>query len=173
MLSNLIGLIGLLLIITGALIFAINTILTTFSASLIFTGLLLILVYLYINFSKIRDVLLNRSAKYGANMAIMILIFISVIALIAVISTRYKRRLDLTATKRYTLSAQTVKILKSLKKEIEAIAFYRADERTRQAMEDILLEYSYYYNSPILNLLNLEIVWQLFQYPLTARWHYC
>jgi ABC-type uncharacterized transport system involved in gliding motility auxiliary subunit len=144
MLSNLIGLIGLLLIITGALIFAINTILTTFSASLIFTGLLLILVYLYINFSKIRDVLLKRSAKYGANMAIMILIFISVIALIAVISTRYKRRIDLTATKRYTLSAQTIKILKSLKKEIEAIAFYRADERTRQAMEDILLEYSYY-----------------------------
>ena len=71
---------------------------------------------LYINFARIRDLLLNRSAKYGANMAVMILIFLCVLALIGVISTRYKKRLDLTATNRYTLSSQTIKILRSLKK---------------------------------------------------------
>lgn len=144
MFRNIIGLLGILLVIAGSLVFAVNTILTTLSASLIFAGLLLLLVYFYINFARIRDLLLNRSAKYGANMAVMILIFLCVLALIGVISTRYKKRLDLTATNRYTLSSQTIKILRSLKKDIEAVAFYRADERTRQAMEDLLQEYSYY-----------------------------
>ncbi|MBI5182274.1 MAG: GldG family protein [Nitrospirae bacterium] len=144
MLTNLIGLLGILLVVGGGLVYAINTVITTASASLIFTGLLLLLIYFYINFARIRDLLIKRSSKYGANMAVMILIFLCVLALIAVMSTRYKKRIDLTATNRYTLSEQTKKILKSLKKEIEAVAFYRADERTRQAMEDLLQEYSYY-----------------------------
>ena len=91
MFRNIIGLLGILLVIAGSLVFAVNTILTTLSASLIFAGLLLLLVYFYINFARIRDLLLNRSAKYGANMAVMILIFLCVLALIGVISTRYKR----------------------------------------------------------------------------------
>jgi ABC-type uncharacterized transport system involved in gliding motility auxiliary subunit len=144
MLTNLIGLLGILLVVGGGLVYAINTVITTASASLIFAGLLLLLIYFYINFARIRDLLLKRSSKYGANMAVMILIFLCVLALIGVMSMRYKKRIDLTATNRYTLSEQTKKILRSLKKEIEAVAFYRADERTRQAMEDLLQEYSYY-----------------------------
>lgn len=144
MLTNLIGLLGILFVAAGGLVYAINTVITTASASLIFAGLLLLLTYFYINFARIRDLLLKRSSKYGANMAVMILIFLCVLALIGVISTRYKKRIDLTATSRYTLSPQTIKILRSLKKDIEAAAFYRTDERTRQAMEDLLQEYSYY-----------------------------
>src|SRR3989338_4701703 len=49
----------------------------------------------------------------------------------------------MTSTKRYTLSDQTLKLLGSLKKYIEVIAFYRSDERTRQAMHDLLSEYKH------------------------------
>jgi ABC-type uncharacterized transport system involved in gliding motility auxiliary subunit len=64
--------------------------------------------------------------------------------MIGVMSIKYKLRVDLTADNRYTLSSQTIKILKSLPEEAEAIAFYRSDERTRQAMFDLLSEYAYH-----------------------------
>jgi ABC-type uncharacterized transport system involved in gliding motility auxiliary subunit len=67
-----------------------------------------------------------------------------IVALIGFMSVRYKVRVDLTADQRYTLSPQTIRILKSLPNDVEAIAFYRSDERTRQAMHDLLKEYSYY-----------------------------
>ena len=77
-------------------------------------------------------------------MVMMIIVFITIIGLTSLMSVKYKLRVDLTKQQRYSLSKQTVKILKSLQHEVEAIAFYRSDSRTRQAMYDLLKEYSYY-----------------------------
>ena len=107
-------------------------------------GLLSLLIFFYVNFSEIRAFVSKRSTKHGANMAVMITIFVAIIGLIAVMSVRYKMRVDLTETGRYSLSQQTVKILKSLESDVEAVAFYRSDERSRQAMHDLLKEYSYH-----------------------------
>ena len=74
----------------------------------------------------------------------MILVFVTIIILIGIMSVNFKVRIDLTKDDRYTLSSQTVKILKSLDNDVDVIAFYRSDERTRQAMLDLLKEYSYY-----------------------------
>ncbi|VAX11269.1 hypothetical protein MNBD_GAMMA26-865 [hydrothermal vent metagenome] len=143
-LNRVVGPLAPALIVIGGLIYAITGEMSTLAISLIWVGLLLLLLFLYVGFSDIRELIAKRSTKYAANTAIMTIIFVVVVGMISVMSVRYKVRVDLTENSRYTLSAQTVKILKSLKKDVEVVAFYRSDERTRQAMYDLLKEYAYY-----------------------------
>ncbi|MBI5286541.1 MAG: GldG family protein [Deltaproteobacteria bacterium] len=134
---------GLILVIAGGISYAIKGAMEIYIAGLLWVGLILLLLSFYINFSDIRTFLSKRSTRYGANTAIMVTVFLGVVTLVTLMSIRYKMRWDLTETKRYTLSDQTQKLIKSLKKDVEVIAFYRSEERTKQAMEDLLQEYSH------------------------------
>jgi ABC-type uncharacterized transport system involved in gliding motility auxiliary subunit len=138
------GLLGTVFLAAGAIVYSIVGEMGALSLALIWIGLLGLLLFFYVNFSTIRDFIARRSTKHGFNMAFMIAIFLAIMGLIGAMSVRYKVRIDLTETRRYSLSPQTVKILRSLDRDVEAIAFYRSDERTRQAMHDLLTEYSYY-----------------------------
>lgn len=138
------GLLGPLCIAVGGITLAITGEAGSFALAMIWVGLLALLLFFYINFSSIKIFIAKRSTQYGANMAVMIVVFITIMGLIGVMSVKYKWRVDLTAQQRYSLSKQTVKILKSLKHDVEAIAFYRSDGRTRQSMYDLLKEYSYH-----------------------------
>jgi len=138
------GLLGPVCIAAGGITVAISGETGSFALAMIWIGLLALLLFFYINFSTIKLFISRRSTQYGANMAMMIIVFITIISLLGVMSVKYKLRVDLTKQQRYSLSKQTVKILKSLQHDVEAIAFYRSDGRTRQAMYDLLKEYSYY-----------------------------
>ncbi|MBI3752688.1 MAG: GldG family protein [Deltaproteobacteria bacterium] len=136
-----IPILGLLLLAIGGVSYAIAGAMQTYMAALIWIGLLCMLFSFYAGFSDIKNVLSKRSTKYGANTAFMIAVFVVMLIFTAFMSIKYKTRWDMTATKRYTLSNQTLKLLGSLKKDVEAVAFYRSDERTRQALQDLLSEY--------------------------------
>ena len=136
-----IPLLGLLLLAIGGISYAIVGAMQTYMAVLIWIGLLGMLFFFYISFTDIKNILSKRSARYGANTALMIAVFVALIVFTVFMSIKYKTRWDMTAAKRYTFSNQTLKLLASLKKDVEAVAFYRSDERTRQAMHDLLSEY--------------------------------
>lgn len=138
------GLLSIFLMVAGGITYAITGEMDTLPLALIWIGLLLLLLFFYIYFPEIREFITKRSTKYAFNTAIMTLVFTVIIGLVAGMSVKYKVRVDLTQDNRYTLSSHTVKILKSLKEDVEAIAFYRSDERTRQAMSDLLNEYAYH-----------------------------
>jgi len=138
------GLLAIFLMVAGGITYAITGEMGNLPLTLIWIGLLVLLLFFYIYFPEIREFITKRSTKYAFNTAIMSVVFLVIIGLIAGMSVKYKVRVDLTKDSRYTLSAHTVKILKSLKEDVEAIAFYRSDERTRQAMSDLLSEYSYH-----------------------------
>jgi ABC-type uncharacterized transport system involved in gliding motility auxiliary subunit len=61
---------------------------------------------------------------------------VGIFIFIDLIITKHNVRLDLTPTKKFTLSPQTKKVLKELKKDINIINFYKAGERAET--EDIL-----------------------------------
>ncbi|MDX8403253.1 MAG: Gldg family protein [Mariprofundaceae bacterium] len=138
------GLLAIVLMLAGGMVYSVTGEMGNIAVSLIWIGLLILLLFFYMYFPEIRDFITKRSTKYALNTAIMSMIFVVIIGLVGVMSIKYKVRTDLTADNRYTLSSQTIKILKSLEEEVEVIAFYRSDERTRQAMFDLLQEYSYY-----------------------------
>ncbi|MDP4027385.1 MAG: Gldg family protein [Gallionella sp.] len=138
------GLLSIVLLAAGGLVYAITGEMSNLPLALIWVGLLVLLLFFYLCFPEIREFITKRSTKYALNTAIMTAVFTVIIGLIAGMSVKYKVRVDLTQDNRYTLSDHTVKILKSLNEDVEAIAFYRSDERTRQAMSDLLGEYAYH-----------------------------
>ena len=139
-----VGLLAPVFIAAGGIIYSITGEMGNLPLAMIWIGLLALLLLFHLHFSGIRGFFSRRSTKYGANMALMIAVFVTILGMIGAMSVKYKMRVDLTANKRYSLSQQTVKLLKSLKGDVEAVAFYRSDERTRQVMVDLLSEYSYH-----------------------------
>lgn len=138
------GILGAVLVAVGGIVYSITGGVGTVSLALIWAGLLSLLLFFYVNFSTIRGFIAHRSTRHGVNSAFMIVVFLAIMGMVAAMSVRYKMRFDLTETGRYSLSPQTIKILKSLDRDVEVIAFYRSDERTRQEMYDLLTEYAYY-----------------------------
>ena len=142
------GIIGIFLLAAGGVVYAIQAEMGISTAAFLWIGLLLLLFSLYANFTDVRDLVAKRSTKYGANSFVMVLIFGGVVVLLAFMSTKNSMRWDLTKTGRYTLSDQTVKILKNLKSEVRAVAFYRSEAegfhaQQRLAAEDLLQNYSH------------------------------
>ena len=83
--------------------------------------------------------------KYSINTGIAIFLVIGVIVLIEAISFKHHNRLDLTASKLYTLSDQSIKVLKSLQKDVKVIAFFNETQRgEQQAFKDLLDQYLYH-----------------------------
>ncbi len=138
------GILGLMLTAAGGIAYAIMGEMGNLPLTLIWAGVLLIVFFAYTQLSLIQKFVGKRSTIYGANTFVMTLVFLIIIVMVAYMSVRHKVRVDLTDTGRYTLAPQTVKTLRSLPGDVEVIAFYRSDERTRQAMADLLKEYSYY-----------------------------
>ena len=112
--------------------------------ALAIAGVLLFLVSLAVNADRVGASLGRRSTRYGLAAGVFALLAIGVVILANVISARHSARWDLTENRRHSLSAQTVKVLQTLKMPIEAIAFYRPDIPGKQRTEEMLKLYSSY-----------------------------
>ncbi len=76
----------------------------------------------------------------GVNLALYTLIGIAIIVLVNWFANRHNKRWDLTPNHEYSLSPQSVKILKGLKRNVTIYAFDRKDAFSRRA--DLLGEYA-------------------------------
>jgi gliding motility-associatede transport system auxiliary component len=81
-----------------------------------------------------------RQTKYAAYAAVYVLVIIAIIVTANVLANRYDKSYDATANKRYSLSDQTVKIVKGLKQD--ATITYFDQPRGFQAARDQLDLYS-------------------------------
>ncbi len=107
-------------------------------------GLALVVAGLLLNRDRVIAALQGKKARAAGASAGYALTVLAVIVLVNFLSARHHRRFDLTETKSFSLSEQTVKILESLPREVTVTAFYREAEPTRQKLEDLLAEYRYH-----------------------------
>jgi ABC-type uncharacterized transport system involved in gliding motility auxiliary subunit len=105
---------------------------------------LLVLASLLGHVKNIRGVLGGRTARYGLNTAVMVLLLVGIIGLVEAVSYRHSARLDLTANKRHSLSPQTVQLLRNLKTDVNAVAFFRGDQPGKRVAEDLFKQYARY-----------------------------
>ena len=93
--------------------------------------------------ARIKAVLGLRSVRYGANASAMSLLMIALVVMINVLGVRYHRRIDVTANQEFSISQQSKDIVLSLKKPLEIVGYYGAQDRTRQDdVESRLKEYA-------------------------------
>ncbi|MBI4240900.1 MAG: GldG family protein [Candidatus Rokubacteria bacterium] len=106
-------------------------------AALALAGALCLLGALYAGFGEVRAFFARRSARYGVNALVMILLLLGIIALVEAVSYRHSYRLDLTENRRHSLSPQTIKVLQNLKVTVEVTGFFRSDQPGKRVAEDL------------------------------------
>lgn len=84
----------------------------------------------------------SRTARYGSNLAIAIILAFFILILVNFVSVRRSVRIDTTTGKHFSLSEQTRKILNGLEQDIHITGFYSERHYRRRAAQDILEEYT-------------------------------
>jgi len=140
------GAAGALLLVAGGIAYLVRPALQAWLVAVLLLGAVLLLFAAYVHLDAIGTRLARRQTKYGLNVLAMVVLLLLIIVLVEYFSLRYNKRVDLTQGRRYTLSAQTLKILKDLKVPVKAVAFYRAPGgqvlEDRRAAEDLLRQYA-------------------------------
>ncbi|MDY6968180.1 MAG: GldG family protein [Spirochaetota bacterium] len=91
----------------------------------------------------LKSIFSKRSAKYGIHMLIMIIVVLGIVVLIGAITANHHLRYDLTSAKRHSLSDETIKVLKSVDKDVKATAFYQENSGSQTELEILFKQYRY------------------------------
>ena len=84
----------------------------------------------------------RRGTRYGLNTALALMLFLAIVVVVEALAIRHNVRVDLTQGRRHSLSDQSIKLLRSLEKEVHAVAFYQTDEPGKAAAQDLLAQYA-------------------------------
>ena len=104
-------------------------------------GLVCILLYVVSQWRDIAGSMSKRQARYGTLSAASIFIVLGLLLGVNYVASRQNKRWDLTASKEFSLSDQTRKILQDLKQPLKLIVFEREDRAA--PFRDRLGEYQY------------------------------
>ena len=137
-----IGVAGIVLLFLSLIISSINTNWSLFSKILLYLGILLFGGYIIIDFSNVKTFFSKRSSKQGSNALLSILFVLLILSFINFIFNKRHLRWDLTSSKQFSLSHQTINLLENLNKQVIITAFFKSNEKVR--MEDLLNEYGYH-----------------------------
>ena len=100
----------------------------------------LLIVSLVLNVEAVGKAAVGRRARYSTNTTVMVVAFIGIASLANFLAFENSARMDVTATKQFSLAPRTVSLLKSLKEPIEAKAFLKSLGRGSSPEEIAALE---------------------------------
>lgn len=101
-------------------------------------------IYLVRFFDDIVKKITRRKVKYGINSFIITVVVLALVVIVYLVLIDHNKRFDLTMTKRFSLSDQTLKILERLEGPAYAYAFYGKQQDTTSIAE-LFKEYKYRY----------------------------
>ncbi len=137
---------GLILLAIGGLAYLFRPDWATWAGLAALGGAVLLAAWVCAGFDSILAVLGRRATRYGLNVTLSVLLLLALLVLVELISTTNNKRLDLSEGKRYTPSDQTTKLLKNLKADVKAVAFYRPPSpnafEDRRGAEELLRRYA-------------------------------
>ena len=92
-------------------------------------GLASVLIYMAGQWRDVADFYKGRGAQYGTMSIVSIVVFLGILVAVNYLGTRQNKRWDFTANQVYSLSDQTIKILKDLKEPVKVTVFERNDRQ--------------------------------------------
>jgi ABC-type uncharacterized transport system involved in gliding motility auxiliary subunit len=140
--SSYVALGGAVLIVAGLVILLVGGKLALQNEIPLAVGVILLAVSVLLNPSQALQVITGRQARYGGNALLISLTFIAILGFVNFLSSRYHARVDLTESKQYSLSPQSIQVLKALDNPVKITAFMSAGYA--QELQDLLDEYSYH-----------------------------
>jgi ABC-type uncharacterized transport system involved in gliding motility auxiliary subunit len=110
---------------------------------LLAVGGVLVVTAVALNLEDLANILKGRAVRYGANATFYSLVVLLIVGAVNFLAAQHHKRFDLTKEGAHSLSPQTVKILKSLPKDVELVAFYTELNEQKRKFEDLTDEYKY------------------------------
>jgi len=144
-LSGIIGIIFLLFALLGYILTA-GGFARLFSGVNLLAGAIAIAGWLVSSRGSIGTMAGARTTRYGANAAVYTLAFIGVLIAVNYLSVRYHRQYDLTAQNAFSLSPQSIEVIRELKKPVKLYGFVEAG---RSPVAEALYQ-EYAYESPLI-----------------------
>ena len=101
-------------------------------------GLALVLLYTLGQWREIVAYFRRRNARYGAIASVSVLVVLGILVAVNYLSVRQNKRWDLTANQQYSLSEQTIKLLRGLDAPVKFLVFEQAEnlERFRPRLDE-------------------------------------
>ncbi|MBI4302195.1 MAG: GldG family protein [Chloroflexi bacterium] len=137
------GAIGVVALLAALMVYLLTPELRAQARTLVAIGGFFLLLFILGNIREIKTALLGRRGKYGTNTLVMIGAFVGIVVLANYLGVQNHRRFDVTAAHQFSLSPQTVRILKGLKDPVKAIAFLVPDDPARSEIDNLLREYGF------------------------------
>jgi len=122
------GILGLVLLSFGLVDYFISAGFRLFVWVNLAGGLFSIVLWITSSRSELSSITTGRSARYGANAAVYSIAFIGLLVAINYISSLHHTRLDLTTEKVYSLSSQSINVVKGLQKPLKLYGFFQGGE---------------------------------------------
>ena len=135
--SALTGIIGLVLLAFGLVDYFIAAGFRFFVLANLVGGVFAIVSWLVSGRQSIGAIAGGRAARYGANAALYSIAFVGILVALNYLSTVYHQRIDLTEEKVFSLSPQSLQIVKSLDKPLKLYGFFEGGQNpVAQSMYD-------------------------------------
>ena len=136
------GILGLVLLAFGLIDYFISSGFRLFVWVNLAGGIFAIILWVTSSRSELSAITTGRSARYGANAVIYSIAFIGLLVAINYISSLHHTRLDLTTEKVYSLSSQSVNVVKGLQKPLKLYGFFQGGENP--AARELYETFAYY-----------------------------
>jgi ABC-type uncharacterized transport system involved in gliding motility auxiliary subunit len=132
------GVLGLLVLALGGILYSARFILDWTVWTALGCGVALLVYHLVFHHRVLLQGWRQRSTQYGANTLATVAVFLALLGLINFLGSRHHKRFDLTTNKLFSLSEQTIKVLKNLNADIRIIYF---DQSETHSVRDLIREY--------------------------------
>ncbi len=116
----------------------------TFPYILFILGIVALAVYIYLNYSLLKEGLTRKAFLYSSNLLIIVLLVLGILVLINFIFSKYHHRFDFTEAKLHSLSDQSVTVLKNLENEVRIKSFFLEGNYQKNTMQNLMDNYTYY-----------------------------
>jgi ABC-type uncharacterized transport system involved in gliding motility auxiliary subunit len=121
-------LLGLAIIAAAVISYSIQKTWGTYQWIALILGAVIVVVSLAAKASDIRAGLGRRSARFGINSAVSVLLFVGILAAVNYLGAQHVKRVDTTTEKIYSLSDQSSSVAQQIKEDLKIKAFYPGGE---------------------------------------------
>ena len=135
------GVIGVALAVAGAIAYSLVPEKLWLVTLMEGSALLCLILFFVVHFSGLKAFSTRRSTRMGANSLLMILLFVSILAVVNFLTARHSIRWDLSENQNFTLAPQTHRVLRSLPREVTVTVFTREKDPGYQSYKERLDSY--------------------------------
>ena len=130
--------VGVAALILGIVVLTFIEDLRVYAYIILGIGAAVLFISMVISFATVSRAVTGRRGRYSTNTVIMVIAFLGIAAVVNFLGFENTARVDVTATKQFSLAPRTVDLLKDLNEDIEVRAFFVPP---RSADEELLLDF--------------------------------